>query len=123
MSETATHLLIPFASISSALSSEAAAKYVQDLKLPNLRQLLSTLTLVDSDIGTEESFSPPHERALARAQGLPVVDGCIPWAAQKAMSLGLEHAKTLPWSFVTLCHSVVGMGSMTMEDPDAIERV
>ncbi|MEQ1534903.1 MAG: phosphoglycerate mutase [Burkholderiaceae bacterium] len=117
MSETATHLLIPFASISSALSSEAAAKYVQDLKLPNLRQLLSTLTLVDSDIGTEESFSPPHERALARAQGLPVVDGGIPWAAQKAMSFGLELAQTQPWSFVTLCNSVVGMGSMTMEDP------
>jgi hypothetical protein len=117
MSENAPHLLIPFAS----LSSEAAAKYVQDLKLPNLRQLLSALTLVDSDIGTEESYSPPHERALAREQGLPVVDGYIQWAAQKAMSLGLNlgpyDAQTQPWSFVTLCHSVVGMGSMTMEDP------
>jgi hypothetical protein len=117
MSETATHLLIPFASISSALSSEAATKYVQDLKLPNLRQILSILTLVDSDVGTEESFSPPHERTLARAQGLPVVDGYIPWAAQQATFLDLENAQTLPWSFVTLCHSVVGMGSMTMEDP------
>jgi hypothetical protein len=115
------HLIIPFASISSALSSsvnsEAAGKFLQDLKLPNLRQLLSTLTLVDSDIGAEESFSPPHERALARAQGLPVVDGYIPWAAQKALSLVQENAKTTPWSFVTHCHSVVGMGSMTMEDP------
>ena len=72
MSETAHHLLIPFAAVSSALSSEAATKYLQDLKLPNLRQLLSTLTLVDSDIGAEESFSPPHERAIARLQGLPV---------------------------------------------------
>ncbi len=107
------HVIIPFASV----STEALTKQVQGLSLPNLRQLLDTLTLADSDIGTEESFSPPHERALARAQGLPVVDGGIPWAAQKAMSLGLEHAKTLPWSFVTLCHSVVGMGSMTMEDP------
>lgn len=117
MPETVHHLLIPFASV----SSEAATKYVQDLNLPNLRQLLAKLTLVDSDIGTEESFSPPHERALARAQGLPVVDGGIPWAAQKAMRLGLEYAQTSaqtqPWSFVTLCHSVVGMGSMTMEDP------
>jgi hypothetical protein len=117
MLETTNHLLIPFASISSSASSGAAAKYLQDLKLPNLQQLLSTLTLVDSDIGTEESFSPPNERDLARAQGLPVVDGYIPWAAQKAMLLGLEHAQTQPWSFVTLCHSVVGMGSMTMEDP------
>jgi hypothetical protein len=113
MSENAIHLLIPFASV----SSEAATKYLQDLKLPNLRQLLSTLSLADSDIGTEESFSPPHERALARAQRLPVVDGCIPWAAQKAIRLGLDNTQALPWSFVTLCHSVVGMGSMTMEDP------
>jgi hypothetical protein len=112
MSETAHPLLIPFA----AVSSEAAAKHLQGLKLPNLRQLLGILTLIDSDVGTEESFSPPHERALARAQGLPVGDGCIPWAAQRAAALGLEHAQNLPWSFVTLCHSVVGNGSMTMED-------
>ena len=117
MSETATHLLIPFAS----LSSEAAAKYLQDLKLPHLRQLLSKLTLVDSDMGPEESFSPPHERALGKAQGLPVVEGCIPLAAQKAMRLGLEHATSLPWSFVTLCDSVVGIGSMTMEDPAQLQ--
>ena len=111
MSENATHLLIPFASV----SSEAATKYLQGLELPNLRQLLSALTLVDSDIGIEESFSPPHERALARVQGLPVADGCIPWAAKMANSrasvLGLENAQTLPWSFITLCHSVVGIGS------------
>lgn len=121
MSENATHLLIPFASV----SSEAATKYLQGLELPNLRQLLSALTLVDSDIGVEESFSPPHERALARAQGLPVADGCIPWAAKMANSrasvLGLENAQTLPWSFITLCHSVVGIGSMTMEDPDQLQ--
>ena len=125
MSETAHHLLIPFASISSSVSLEAAAKYVQDLKLPHLRQLLSTLSLVDSDVGTEESFSPPQERVLARAQGLPVVDGYIPWAAQKAFDLGLEgeqiSAQTQPWSFVTLCHSVVGNGSMTMEDPEQLQ--
>ena len=117
MSETANHLLIPFASV----SSETAVKVQQDLKLPNLRQLLATLTLVDSDLGTEESFSPPHERVLAKAQGLPVVDGCIPWAAQRATFLDLEGAQTLPWSFVTLCHSVVGMGSMTMEDPAQLQ--
>ena len=109
--------IIPFA----ATCSEAAAKYVHDLKLPHLRQLLSTLSLVDSDIGTEESFSSPHERVLARAQGLPVSDGGIPWAAQKATALGLENAQSLPWSFVTLCHSVVGIGSMVMEDPAQLQ--
>ena len=111
------HLIIPFA----AVSSEAAAKYLQDLKLPNLRQLLDTLTLVDSDVDTDESFSPPYERTLARSQGLPVVDGCIPWAAQRATALGLAHATSRPWSFVTLCHSAVGIGSMTLEDPDQLQ--
>jgi len=117
MSETAHHLLIPFASV----SSEVATKYVQNLKLPNLRQLLSILTLVDSDIGVEESFSTPHERALARAQGLSVADGYIPWAVQKAMSLGLENAQTPPWSFVTLCHGDVGTSSMVLQNPDDLQ--
>jgi hypothetical protein len=121
MSENAHHLLIPFSAVSSAVGSEAAAKYLQDVNLPNLRQLLNILSLVDSDIGVEDSFSPPHERALARAQGLPVVDGAIPLAAQTAMRLGLEHAQTLPWSFVTLCHGVVGNGNMSMEDPAALQ--
>jgi hypothetical protein len=117
MSENAHHLLIPFA----AVSSEAAAKHLQDLKLPNLRQLLETLTLVDSDIATEESFSPPHERALAQLQGLSMVDGSIPFAAQRAAFLSLENAHSLPWSFVTLCHGVVGNGNMTMDDPDLLQ--
>ena len=121
MSETALHLLIPFASLSSADNSEAAAKYLQDLKLPNLRQLLDTMTLVASDVGTEESFSPPHERALARAQGVPVADGCIAWAAQRAAALDLDGSTSLPWSFVTLCHSVVGNGSLSMEDPARLQ--
>jgi hypothetical protein len=116
MSQNAPPLLIAFASV----SSEAATKCVQNLNLPNLRQILSVLTLVDSDIGVEESFSPPHERALARTHGLSIVDGYIPWAALRAAALRLENAQTLPWSFVTLCHSVVGMGSMTMEDPDQL---
>jgi hypothetical protein len=121
MSETAHHLLIPFASLSACVSSEAAAKYLQGLKLPHLRQVLDALTLVDSDIGVEESFSPPHERALARALGLPVVDGCIPWAAQEAVALGLEGAQTLPWGFVTLCHADVGTSSMVLQNPDDLQ--
>lgn len=121
MSETTHHLLIPFASISSAQNSEAAAKYQQDLKLPHLRQLLDMLTLVDSDIGTEESFSPPHERAIAKFQGLQVADGLVPWAAQKAVALGLEGATSLPWCFVTLCQGTVGNGSMTMEAPAQLQ--
>ena len=113
MSEIAHHLLIPFA----AVSSEAVTKHLQDLKLPNLRELLAQLTLVESDIGSDESFSPPHERATAKAQGLPVVDGSIPWAAQEAAKLGLNDAVSETWGWVTLCHNFVGTGSLTLEDP------
>jgi hypothetical protein len=117
LSNAATHVLIPFASV----SSEAAAKHLQSLNLPNLRQLLATLTLVDSDIGSEDAFSPPHERALARLQGLPVIDGYIPWAAQKADQLGLQSAESTVWGWVSLCNYFVGTGSMTLEDPALLQ--
>jgi hypothetical protein len=113
---TTTHVLIPFA----AVSLEAAAKILLDLKLPNLRDLLSKLSLVHSDIGSEDSFSPPHERALALLQGLeglPFVDGYIPWAAQEAAKLGLSNADTAVWGWVSLCNYFVGTGSMTLENP------
>ena len=121
MSENAHHLLIPFASASSAVSSETAAKYVQDVKLPNLRALLAVLSLVDSDIGSEESFSAPHERAIARFQGLPVADGSIPWAAQAAAALGLKDANSAVWGWVSLCSNVVGTGSLTLDDPAQLD--
>lgn len=114
--ENTIHLLIPFASV----SSPDAAELLYGLKLPNLQQLLAQLTLVHSDTGADDSFSPPHERALARLQGLPVVDGGIPWAAQRALALGLQGAMALPWGFVTLCHGVLGTGSMTLTNPDEL---
>ena len=121
MSETATHLLIPFA----AASSEDGQRLLKDLKCPNLRELLSSLTLVDSDVDSDASFSPPHERALARAQGLPVNDGNIPWAAEiahaRAAALGLKDVHTLPWGFVTLCHGDVGTSSMALQNPDELQ--
>jgi hypothetical protein len=113
----ATHVLIPFA----AVSSEAATKHLKDLSLPNLRQLLAKLTLVDSDIGSEDSFSPPHERALARIQGLPVLEGYIPWAAHEAAKLGLKDANSAVWGWVSLCNYFVGTGSMTLEDPALLQ--
>ena len=130
MSENASlhvhHLLIPFA----AVSSEAAAPHLQNLKLPHLRQLLDRLTLVNSDEGKDESYSPPHERALAKAQGLltpaTVVDGYIPWAAQEAAKLGLtklglQEADSAVWGWVSLCNYFVGTGSMTLEDPAQLD--
>ena len=102
------HLLIPFASC----SSEKCQQTLRALKLPQLEKLLSRLTPLALDVGDEFSLSPPHERALARALGLPVVDGLIPWAALQAQ--GLEAS----WGFITPCHWHVGSKHVAMSGPE-----
>ncbi|HOZ67484.1 MAG TPA: hypothetical protein PLH13_08630, partial [Burkholderiaceae bacterium] len=59
------HILIPFA----AATSPDTDKWVQTVRLPNLNRLLATMVVSHSDVETAESYSPPHERALARLQG------------------------------------------------------
>lgn len=78
------------------------------------------MRLSHGDERSVNSFSPPHERALARLQGLPVTDGYIPWAAQRAIALGLPNAQTTAWSFVTLCHCTVGMNDVKLQNPDLL---
>lgn len=97
------HLLIPFA----FSSSEGCASVLPTLKLPNLEKLLSRLTPQPLDAGDEFSLSPPHERALARALGLPVQDGLIPWAAWQAREQGA-------WGLITPCHWQAGTHQITM---------
>ena len=119
MSETAPHVLIPFA----AASSEDCQRQLSKLELPHLRQLLHKLTLVEADTGADDTFSPPHERAWARTLGLTTaesfVDGYIPWAAHAADRLGLtmDGSDSAAWGWVSLCNYFVGTGSMTLEDP------
>ncbi len=116
------HLLIPFA----AGDAPGCRQALSGLSLPNLERLLSRLPPGDTDTGDELSLSPPHERALARALGLPAADGMIPWAA-------LEAARTPPetsaeaeagdpsaapaWGFVTPCHWMIGADHITLADP------
>lgn len=122
MSETAPHtphVLIPFA----AASSEDCQRQLSRLELPNLRQLLHKLTLIEADTEADDTFSPPHERAWAKALGLMTadsfVDGYIPWAAHAADRLGLNTnmSDSAAWGWVSLCNYFVGTGSMTLEDP------
>lgn len=98
------HLLIPFA----FGSSDGAAAALPALKLPQLDKLLARLTPQPLDAGDEFSLSPPHERALARALGLPVTDGLIPWAALQA------QATDGAWAFITPCHWQVGTNHIAM---------
>ena len=98
------HLLIPFA----YGSSRGCEQVLGQLQLPHLQRLLRRLRAGDKDHGDMSSYSPPHERALARVLGLPVRDGEIPWAAW--------HARPEPgaWAFVSPCHWVMGSDEVTM---------
>lgn len=87
------HVLIPFAAPPAAI----APQVLPQLQLPNLLRLVTRLTPQDFDAADEHSFSPPHERALARAVGLDDRDGYIPWAAWTAQKPGA-------WAWFTLCH-------------------
>lgn len=98
------HLLIPFA----AASAPECQALLPGLKLPKLQALLALLSEQPADRGDDHQLSPPHERALARALGLQVADGQIPWAAAQS------EAPTAPQAWFSLCHYQVGMEQVTL---------
>ena len=116
MSDT-THLLIPCAASASAGCQQA----LQGLALPHLDRLLARLSpyATASDNGEETSFSAPHERALARALGLPHEDGRIPWAAWYRHQQGLANDGQA-CAFVTPCQWLVGTDHVTLGDPQTL---
>ena len=116
MSDT-THLLIPGA----ASASEGCQQAQQGLALPHLDRLLARLSPhpAQSDDGEETSFIPPHERALARALGLPAEDGRIPWAAWHRHQQGLSAGEEA-WAFVTPCQWQVSTDHVTLRDPEQL---
>jgi hypothetical protein len=96
-------LLIPYA----ASHAQGCQTALAALKLPNLQKLLPMLVAQPPDTGDEFSWSPPHERALAKARSLPHQDGLIPWAAVEAQQhadLAALETRSGAWAFVTLCH-------------------
>lgn len=114
---TARHLLIPFAGRGSPACQAALA----GLRLPQLEALLSRLAVVQDDTQDDSTRSPPHERALAAALGIPAADGCIPWAALEARQLGLAGSGAdESWGVATLCHWQVGIDDVVLGDPAAI---
>ncbi len=103
------HLVLPF-----ALSPEPACLAVaRDLRLPNLSALLQRLQLAHRDVGTDESWSTPAERELARLHGLPVGDGCIPWAAWRLQTQDRDPGDAA-WADVTPCHWDVAASHISM---------
>ena len=68
------------------------------------------------------ALSLPHECLQAQALGWPVVDGCLPWAAQRAAELGLKAALSEPgapaaWGFISVCNWQVSNGQVTLGHP------
>lgn len=113
MSDT-TFLLIPHA----ASAADGCQQALQGLALPHLDRLLARLSPhpAQSDSAEETSFSTPHERALARALGLPAEDGRTPWAAWHRHHQGAP-ADGLAWAFVTPCQWQVSTDHVTLRDP------
>ena len=121
MSDT-PHLLVPYAALPSAGGQQALA----GLQLPHLERLLARLSLHSQDSGDEDAPDLPHERALARAIGLPATDnGALPWAAWHArQSVAAAAAATSgdgAWAFVTPCHWQVRTDHVTLDDPAALQ--
>lgn len=104
VTEPSCHLLVPFA----AASAPECQALLPALQLPRLTLLLSLLIEQAPDLGENETLSPPHERALARALGLPVADGRIPWVAAQS------DTPTLPQAWFSPCHFQVGMGMVQL---------
>ena len=116
MSDT-TSLLIPYA----ASTAEGCQQALQGLALPHLDRLLARLSphTAQTDTGEETSFTPPHERAQARALGLPFDDGRTPWAAWHRHQQG-QPAHGQAWAFITPCQWHVSTDHITLRDPDSL---
>ncbi len=108
------HVLIPFA----VCRDPAAQQVLRGLQLPHLAQLLARLSPISLDNADEDSPALPHERALARALGLPSGPQ-IPLAAWQAASTGLA-ANTRAWAFITPCHWNLGQAQITLDPPQVL---
>lgn len=98
--DPAHHWLVPFAALGGAIEPPA---------LPALDALLAHLREAARDGDDGLSLSPPHERALARARGLPPRDGALPWAA---LASDTPHA---PQAWVHPVHLQVGMDQVMLQ--------
>jgi hypothetical protein len=107
-------LVLSFAACCAEPSQAALAR----LDLPELSHLLQRLRPQAADSGDEFSLSTPHERAQARAMGLPATDGLIPLAAAQAVAQGLNPDGA--WAWITPCHLQVGRDQISLLDPQTL---
>jgi len=112
------HLLIPYASCDAPECHEV----LRTLKLPNLGSLLALFPLLYIDDGEASSFSPPHERAHARAltgidKAPRLDDGRFPWATWYVLQKSDGHDRSGAWAFITPCHWDIQTNQVIMSNP------
>lgn len=103
-----SHLLIAYA----ATAAPSCQHTLQRLELPHLNQLLARLGPAQADPGDELDYTPPHERALARALHLPA--DFPPWAAWESRTAGAACA------WMTPCHWQAGADQIHMHPPQTL---
>jgi hypothetical protein len=89
-------------------------------QLPTLRRLLARLQPSPVQAGDGQDLSPPHERALAQALGLPAADGAIPWAAWERAQSGQTPGDEA-WAWITPCHWHVARDHILMHPVDTLQ--
>jgi hypothetical protein len=115
-------LLLPFA----ASADDYWLRAMQALPAEQTRHVARLLQgmrpLAAKDAGAH-SLSPPHERALARFEGLAgdeLQDGLIPWAAWERAQSGDSASSAQAWAWVTPCHWAMGREHATLTEPAAL---
>ena len=108
MSDT-PHLIIAYA----ASDEDGCQQALPQLALPHLDKLIKQLQPSHTDSGESEDFAPPHERALARALGLPT--RATPWAALQRLQQG-DAPGTQAWAYITPCHWQISPDQVRMSE-------
>jgi hypothetical protein len=111
---SAQHLILPYAHAPGLAVGSVAGQ------LPTLRRLLARLQPSPVQAGDAQDLSPPHERALAQALGLPVADGVIPWAAWEQAQSGQAPGDEA-WAWITPCHWHVARDHILMHPVDTLQ--
>ncbi len=111
---SARHLIIPYARAPAVAPAAVAGE------LPVLRRLLARLEAAPALAGDAQDLSPPHERALAHALGLPAADGAIPWAAWDLVQGG-QTPGLGAWAWITPCHWHVAQDHILMHPPEHLQ--
>jgi hypothetical protein len=106
------HLVLPFA----APVSDGGRQALRTLALPRLAEWLRGARQTGRDDGDEQSLSPPHERALARARGWSGGEGLLPFAAEAAAADGIAVGD-LAWGLLTPVHWHLGTEQLSLIDP------